>query len=758
MKASGSKNLPHEYAKCIVFDYSYKYFFLDGYGKDYRILNLEDDSNEEHRRRYLTACLLAFYQQQKLFQDKRQELRPHLIERPLWIFVGGSVTKKPSKKDVSDVVDILLFLARFVKHQGESVRYLDMLLRGRSGLHDSKGHELFMGAFTYLGQLGLSGETAFRDILGMLFNAQVAGSLHVQRLKAGEAEGEVALHIGEDNEPFGLINVGDPRELCKLCEEHPDDLAVSDSEFSESIFRRVNEPDSTVNVLIGSKKFSEGWSSWRVSTMGLMNVGKNEGSQIIQLFGRGVRLKGRDFCLKRSRHIAGLRAPQDIERLETLNVFGIHADYMRQFKEYLEEEGLPANEDRIEFILPVVKNLGKQPLKVIRLKAGVDFKRQGPKPTLDTPDEYIRKNRVVIDWYPKIQALASIRGQGTVDTQAPDECCFRQNHVAFLDIDSLYFDLQRLKSERAWYNLNLSKARIPELLMDDSWYVLYIPFEEMESRSFEQVRRWQEIAATLLRKYCDRFYKVAKAAWEGTHLEYCTVGEDDANFIEDYLFLIEQSRKDIVTKLEELKQIIVSGKLRDFDIFHGIHPIFFARHLYQPLMYVSSDLVEVRPVSLNDGERDFVLDLKQFCAQSAGFFRGRELYLLRNMSRGTGIGFFEAGNFYPDFILWLLAEGRQYINFIDPKGLRNLRGQDDPKIMFYQTVKSIEDDLRAQDPTVTLNSFIVSNTRLPEISWWAGGMTKQQFEERHVLFQHEDKATYISKMLTMIHNSGTEKD
>ena len=58
--------------------------------------------------------------------------------------------------------------------------------------------------------------------------------------------------------------------------------------------------------LIGSKKFTEGWSSWRVCTLGLMNIGKKEGSQIIQLFGRGVRLKGYNFSLKRSRMIQGL--------------------------------------------------------------------------------------------------------------------------------------------------------------------------------------------------------------------------------------------------------------------------------------------------------------------------------------------------------------------------------------------------------------------------------------------------------------------
>ena len=149
-----------------------------------------------------------------------------------------------------------------------------------------------------------------------------------------------------DNEPFGLINVGDAANLCKLCEEQRE-LVVRDREFAGSLFRTLSATESSLNILIGSKKFTEGWNSWRVSTMGLMNVGRSEGPQIIQLFGRGVRLKGLDFCLKRSRKITGVRAPADLELLETLNIFGIRANYMRQFKEYLEDEGLPANEDRI---------------------------------------------------------------------------------------------------------------------------------------------------------------------------------------------------------------------------------------------------------------------------------------------------------------------------------------------------------------------------------------------------------------------------
>ncbi|MBA7467987.1 hypothetical protein ES707_03227 [subsurface metagenome] len=742
MKASGNKALEQEYAKCILFDYSYKFFYGDGYGKEYRILNLEDDTDEANRRRYLTACLLAFYQQQKLYSDRKAEFRQYLLETPLWIFVGSSVTKTPRKKDISDIVDILLFLARFANNRTESVGHLNRFLTGKSGLLDAKGNDIFTGAFSYLITQHITGGQAYEDILRVLFNASSPAALHIENLKG--TEGEIAIRLG-DNDAFGLINVGDASALCKLCEEQ-NELAVSDREFSGSLFRTLSDAESPVNILIGSKKFTEGWNSWRVSTMGLMNVGRTEGSMIIQLFGRGVRLKGLDFCLKRSRRILGITAPTGIERLETLNVFGIRADYMRQFKEFLEDEGLPANEDRIEFILPVVKNIGTKKLKTVRLKEGIDFKRQGPKPELDIPEEFLKKNRIVLDWYPRIQAIASARGQGPLEIAERSEGQFTDKHLAFMNTEEIYFELQRFKNERAWYNLNLSRVKIEQLLRQPIWYQLYIPRDELDFNSFEQVRHWQEIAVISLKKYCDRYYKFRKAEFENDHLEYRELTEGDPNFIDEYRFLVEQSREEIVTKLEEIKQIIDEGKLKPVE-FQGLRSIMFDRHLYQPLIYVKSDLIEVKPVVLeNEGERDFVLHLQDFYSKNAGFFENKELYLLRNMSRGRGIGFFEAGNFYPDFILWLLTSGRQYINFVDPKGLRNIEGINDPKIRFCHTIKELEQ--RLNDPDVTLNSFIISTTSLPEISWWSDGMTKNQFEQCHILFQKEDRDTYIQKLLS----------
>lgn len=127
-------------------------------------------------------------------------------------------------------------------------------------------------------------------------------------------------------------------------------------------------------MLIGSRKFTEGWNSWRVSTMGLINFAKGEGSQAIQLFGRGVRLKGYNGCLKRSRKLdTNVTHPEHIELLETLTIFGVKAQYMEDFKTYLEQEGAPTNETVHEYRLPVISRFDEvkdKKLHVIKVKTG----------------------------------------------------------------------------------------------------------------------------------------------------------------------------------------------------------------------------------------------------------------------------------------------------------------------------------------------------------------------------------------------------
>ena len=747
MAAAGKPALTRTYARCLLFDYSYKYFHGDGYGKEYRILNLPAPKAAEAVRAqetetYLLGCLLAFYQQVRVFGDERTRLAPYLFDPPLCVFVGGRVAavRKEDGRETTDVLDILHLLASAAGDRIATVARLTRLLDATTPLLDAEGRDIFAGRFAYLQSLRLAPEALYEDLLRRVFHAPAPGRLHVENLKG--QDGEIALRIG-DNEPFGLINVGDTAELLKLCRKQ-EGLVVTDREFGQSLFAQLDAPDTRLQLLIGSKKFSAGWSSWRVGTMGLMRIGQSEGAEIIQLFGRGVRLRGYGFGLKRSDRIPGLHPPPSAAVLETLNVFGVRADYMKTFQDEMDREGLAEASRFVEIILPVVLTPAPQPLKTLRVRPGLDFRRDGPPPTLAPPSDALIKSPIALDWYLKIQSRASVAGDGGADGVVPHEGVLTERHLAFLDWDAVLFALEDYKALKGWHGLRLTRATLRGLLADTRWYTLSIPAEDLEWTAWDKPRLWEEIAVALLKKYCDKFCKYAQSEYELPQLEYHPLEADDPNLPREYRVQIEATKTLLTAQMQDLKGEIDAGTFAALKL-GTLQAIRFDRHLYYPLIAYGGKEMKFSPVPLDKSEADFVQDLKKYTQENTAFFSDKTLYLLRNQSRGRGIGFFEAGNFYPDFLLWLLVGDRQYITFVDPKGIRNLGKITHDKIQLYRKIKDIE--ARLADPTVTLNSFILSNTKLQEIPWADDSATYDAFAQSHVLFQQEHRSTYIGTLL-----------
>ena len=345
LTAARNDQLTAEYGKAIAFDYSYRYFYGDGYGKDFRILNLKQETSEEQTETLLLGNLLAFYQQQRFFQEQADLLRPYNLERPLWVFVGGTVNAvyTEDRRKRSDVLTVVRFLQHVLdlRRRGWAVKTLKKLLEGKTGLRTPDGSDVFVGKYPYLQALGLSPEAAYEGILSTVLHAPAAGGLHLCDIRG--SAGEIGLKASAGEDYFGLIYIGDTSAFKKLVEEDAAGITLEEDALAGSLFDGINRPDTRIEMLIGAKKFMEGWNSWRVSTMGLLNIGRQEGSQIIQLFGRGVRLRGKGFSLKRSTSQDG-DAPQHIGLLETLNIFAVRANYMGQFRAYLEKEGVETDE------------------------------------------------------------------------------------------------------------------------------------------------------------------------------------------------------------------------------------------------------------------------------------------------------------------------------------------------------------------------------------------------------------------------------
>ena len=380
LAAANNDALLKEYGKAIAFDYSYRHFYGDGYGKDFRILNLQQDTTAEQTETLLLANMLSFYEQQLVFAEQEEQLRPYNLARPLWTFVGGSVNAvyRENGKPRSDILTVARFLHRVLSARRRTEAAIKRLLEGQSGLTDAEGKDIFSEKFGYLrsharnrtGAYDTAG--VYSGILERVFHTVAGGGLHLYDIRG--SDGEIGLKAAGSDDYFGVINIGDASTFKRMAEVEGNGIVVDNDALHSSLFDRINDHDSTIEVLAGSRKFMEGWNSWRVSNMGLLNIGKSEGSQIIQLFGRGVRLRGRDMSLKRSTALPTEAHPQDIGLLETLNIFALRANYMTQFRDYLEGEGIDTEETiTLPLFIRTNEDFLKQGLVIPRLERGNHF-------------------------------------------------------------------------------------------------------------------------------------------------------------------------------------------------------------------------------------------------------------------------------------------------------------------------------------------------------------------------------------------------
>jgi hypothetical protein len=759
--AKGKKEeLTQEYAKSILFDYSYKYFYEDGYGKDYRILNLKED-NVDFKNKYLTANLLSFYQQLLIFKNKPELAAQYRLFKPLWVFVGSSVNavRTENKKETSDVLDIVHYLSDFLKNKDEYIKIIELILSNKAGLLDSKGYSIFEGSFAYLEELELNPEQIFEGINREVFhNHNTGANLYLDNLKG--ASGELGLRVGDTDKYFGVINVGDEKKLHDLAMNNG--ILGTEKDFSESLFNQINQakPKQEITLLIGSKKFTEGWSSWRVSSMGLMNIGKSEGSQIIQLFGRGVRLQGYEFSLKRSLGLDDYQRPENLKQvrkhlrpLETLQIFGVKANYMERFKELLEEEGLPTNAgDWVTITIPTQNkfDISASDLKLIQVKESENFKRKEIVPVILNTDIF-RSKQVEVDWYPKIDSLDSTKSN-KVET-AKQVCYLEAQHLALIDWTKVFFEIQNFKASKGFPNLEIELAKLKTIIHSNAWYKVFIPKDKMDFSTMKNLSVWQELTTVLLKKYIEQYYLFFKNKFNADHIETRKLLPTDDNLILQYDIRINRNEEveDIEKKFVKLKNDFSDSAFKSIQIANQVEAFDHLMHLYKPLIYLGKGYeskIQVFPVALNDSEHQFMKDFESQISIIKEKRDLEEVFLLRNQSK-KGIGFFaEGNNFYPDFILWIKKDKKQYLTFIDPKGIRNSKGISDPKIQFY---KYLSEKVQQQvlSESLILNSFIISNTKWLDVNW-RNQLSIQEFNNDHVYFQEEQRTDYINLILSAI--------
>lgn len=738
-----SQGLQAYYGRAIVFDYSYKYFHTDGYGKNYSILNITEgqEESDEVKYRYLLCNLLMFAQQKLYYIQNQTGLEPYNVESPLLIFVGHTVNPKAKNRaelednviTISDVVLLLKFWKDFLGDQARYEGIIGEVLRCGAGQFCQDYHHKLYWLFSKLD----SPRKIYDAVLRHVLNAEAADDLELYVLK--DATGEIGMKV-KNNAYFGLINIGGVSEFKSRLET--EFVFHKDSTVAVSLFDALSDrTEKPVNILIGARKFIEGWNNYRVSSIGLINFGKSEGSQIIQLFGRGVRLRGKENSLKRSTESDRLDASMPI--VETLNIFGLNADYMKRFEEDLKAEGILKR--TFELIVPSQLYVGQKGETIDALKLIVPQKKKNVPPfnhTRIVELGYDAKTDAVIkaslDLTTKTFALDSLNGGGAGGAQAVTVKDLKPVE-RFIDYGRLYLDLIRFKKSKNYDNLKIRKDGLKDLLEKIN---IDLKLDgQLAVHSLADVERVQRIALQLLQKYARSYYERHLRVYEGKHLESATL-KADAPALRDLDYTVEIAETDgsgnKFTDFDRVKQKIedlIVQAAKKISAYRGSNILlnaWFDDHLYQPLLldasaqHASNRIESIKPKGLNEGEQRFVEHLRAFVekARRDGTHADCEFYLLRNssvQSKGFGFYFSASGGFFPDFLLWIKRKKgggeKQYLTFIDPHGLRNEDGGfSSDKVQLHKYLRTEFPDVK----NVVLNSFILSASKFDQsaMQYW----------------------------------------
>ncbi|MCK4270575.1 MAG: DEAD/DEAH box helicase family protein [Methanogenium sp.] len=765
--AGDDKVTLQKFAKTILFDYSYPHFYNDGYGKEYRILNINKDSYDK-KNNLLLGNLLTYYEQKLVFSHNTEITQIHNLAEPLWIFVGNKVNVSGKKSDVFTVVK---FLNKVLSNKTWAVQTIEEFLRGNSGLKDqTTGHDPFDPTYPeqrlrYIRDTGMTAEEMYADMLRRVFNVSSGEPLGLTLVQLkGRGDGEIGLKCG-DNDFFADIYVGEPAKFIKLVEKESKEesqggfslpmslgtkippINIGSSIDHPSLFKAIDSPQSTLNILIGAKKFIEGWDCYRVSCMGLLNIGKSEGTEIIQLFGRGVRLRGKDFSLKRSTNENGDQLP-DLPLLETLNIFGVEAKYIGELRNFLMVEGAKV-ENTIEKIIDIKPK--KEYLKKGLLVPEWDklgFSRE--ERLVFIPD---MAESVTINRFTRVETEQSERFDNLeADTAFLTSMDIDSSYFDFIDWDKMYFELLDYKNQKGWKNVVFTKDTLRQIIEDKSKYTLYCPAKEVRPSSFEQLGILEEIIVGILRKSLNTAHGKKKNLWMKNHSRLSELDESNGNFkFRKFSVKINETEKEIVQTLDE-----ISANMKEF--LHGsnskyIKNVCFDTHLFQPLLtkvrkYTKK--LSISPEGLNEGEEKFVEKLQAFVKDEErnSAIKDYEIYLLRNLPK-NGVGFYNKTWFYPDFIIWMqhVESGAQRIIFADPKGMAHLNGFEDEKVQLCHEIKKLQSELcknRGKDDVI-LDSYIISVTDRVNTNYIFKPKSPGDYDKNHLLFLDDEKL--IEKIL-----------
>ncbi len=640
-----------------AYNFNLARFIESGYGKHVTVLrqenrafrDKEDYTGEEKQRAVLKALIMLAYIRHAQADLESRTGRADLYHRPLLVALVNSVNTEDA--------DLKLFF-----------RELERIGRGNvsAGVwrqaSDELWRELNQGPELLFEGSSFRADKASFDLItpelvqALVFNASAPGATEVWVRPSNRQE--IAFKLKSADQPYALIKIGD---ITPWIKEELDGYEVIEGFEDAGFFDQLNRDDSSINLLLGSRSFYEGWDSNRPNVITFINIGVGTSAQkfILQSVGRGVRIEPLPGKRRRLQHLCNAGdAPTELcsgianatQPIETLFIFGTNRNAVHTVIEEMHREAqkesfqdlpLSVNDEAVDahlLLVPVYRSLDRSLME----------------------SQHIRKFEVATD---ELQLL-----QQYVDYLGDDRLLLARHGASPKEIHLLR---GCIADPGRYFNTgNGRRYGSVDLMLDrlfDYFHIVPQEFDHLKPLE-DEIRHFRQIQVSVehldaLRERIDRVRDVPRRLGE----------------------LKEKYDAHQMAFEEFLRQ---AKSLRDAEEFrlqsHILQIKHIANHYYTPVLLGDTEKIDfIRHIIRHPSEVRFIRELEKYLESSDNAFTSFDWWLFSKIDEALDdvyIPYYDPDanrirRFFPDFVFWLQRGKHYFIFFADPKGIQQTNYQ-----------------------------------------------------------------------------------
>ncbi len=639
-----------DFATC-VYNYNLAEYVKNGYGKHVYLsgenitaFKKNEDFTEKQKQRIILKILIL-HTIIKLHYEHIKEY--DVYHNPLLLTLVNSVNTEDS--------DLELFfkeLAHFAKNPTDTALFNEVKEELIKELSHTK-------TFFIEKEIKYNNEIIDRvsvdDVLKYVFNAETNGNIEVLMLPGNKQE--LIFKLTTSDKPFALIKIGDISEWIK---NKLQEYTIIESFDNDSYFKNINNDDSDINILMGSRTFYEGWDSNRPNIILFINIGTESNAKkfVLQAAGRGVRIQPvkdkrqrLDFLYNSGQIDKDLvnKIKGFYELLETLFIFGTNASNLKDIISTLKAEKKDENLGDLFEINPVIKE------KNIKLLIPVYKDSEKIIASLENPQKF----EISVNDYELVKNYFNLIG----------------DKIAAIKFYPTPLVLQKIKEDvnnksKNYFNTNINESiNNPELLLKNIFY------------HFDQTLKEFEDFKTLEN--------------EIIHFKNISVSLDNAEelkekiqHIKDYPkkeIEIQKSKEEFnidkdLDKYTSQVENINSNFVKETETTYGNETLkikYIQNHYYIPVILSESEKIDyINHIIKVPSEVYFINKLEKYLNEQDNVFTQFDWWMFSKLDETLDEVYIPYYNpnihgmakFKPDFIFWLQNGNNYTILFIDPKG------------------------------------------------------------------------------------------